>query len=79
MDFFGNLLDFVPVNDETIEVPVDQETIIRGIEQNENNIWGLLVGTGYLKVVQKPENASSLMCKVKIPNFEIKLLIESSL
>lgn len=62
------------LNDETIEVPVDQETIIRGIEQNENNIWGLLVGTGYLKVVEKPENASSLMCKVKIPNFEIKLL-----
>lgn len=62
------------LKDEAIEVAVDQETIIKGIEQNENNIWGLLVGTGYLKVVEKPENALSQMCKVKIPNLEIKLL-----
>ena len=58
---------------EEIEVIVDQETIITGIEKNEDNIWGLLVGTGYLKVTEKIERKR---CKVKIPNYEIKALFE---
>ena len=37
------------LKDEAIEVSIDLETVITGIENNENNIWGLLVGTGYLK------------------------------
>lgn len=62
------------MKDEAIEVAVDQETIINGIEKNEDNIWGLLVGTGYLKVVEKSSDYFSKMCKVKIPNNEIKYL-----
>ena len=58
---------------EEIEVIVDQETVITGIEKNEDNIWGLLVGTGYLKVTEKIERKR---CKVKIPNYEIKALFE---
>ena len=38
------------LRDEEIEVPINLETVIVGIEQNEENIWGLLLGTGYLKV-----------------------------
>ena len=52
---------------EEIEVIVDQETIITGIEKNEDNIWGLLVGTGYLKVTEKierkRENKRNIICK----------------
>ena len=62
------------LKDEAIEVIVDQETIINGIEQNEDNIWGLMVGTGYLKVVEKSTDKMSKICKVKIPNNEIKFL-----
>ena len=62
------------LKDEEIEVIVNQETIINGIEQNEDNIWGLLVGTGYLKVVEKSKDKLSKICKVKIPNYEIKFL-----
>ena len=40
------------LSDEAIEVYIEQETVIIGIEKNENNIWGLLLGTGYLKVVE---------------------------
>ena len=36
-------------------------------EENEENIWGLLVGTGYLKVVETVNLAESLY-KVKILN-----------
>ena len=64
------------LKDEAIEVTVNQETIIRGIENNENNIWGLLVGTGYLKVVETV-NISESIYKVKIPNNEIKELFRS--
>ena len=58
---------------EEIEVIVDQETVIQGVEKNEDNIWGLLVGTGYLKVTEKIERKR---CKVQIPNYEIKALFE---
>ena len=61
------------LKEEEIEVIVDQETVITGIEKNEDNIWGLLVGTGYLKVTEKIERKR---CKVKIPNYEIKALFE---
>ena len=63
------------LKDEPIEAYVDLETIITGIEKNENNIWGLFVGTGYLKVVEVVDENSKLY-KIKIPNFEIKLLFE---
>ena len=61
------------LKDEAIEVTVNQETIITGIEENEENIWGLLVGTGYLKVVETV-NISESLYKVKIVNNEIKFL-----
>ena len=61
---------------ETIEVPIDLETIIDGIEENENNIWGLMLGTGYLKV-DEVVNLAEGIYKVKLPNYEIKLLFQS--
>ena len=62
------------LNDEIIEVAIDQETVITGIEENEENIWGLLLGTGYLKVIESHEDGT---CKVQIPNYEIKNLFQS--
>ena len=64
------------LKDEEIEVKVDQETIITGIENNEENIWGLFVGTGYLKVVETVDILENLY-KVKIPNIEIKYLFQN--
>ncbi len=60
---------------ETIEVPIDLETVIYGIENNENNIWGLMLGTGYLKV-DEVVNLEKGIYKVKLPNYEINLLFE---
>ncbi|MCI8272649.1 MAG: hypothetical protein HFJ55_01020 [Clostridia bacterium] len=64
------------LKNEAIEVKVDQETVIVGIEENEENIWGLLVGTGYLKVVETV-NLAERMYKVKLPNKEIRELFRS--
>lgn len=63
------------LKDEEITAKIDQETVIIGIEKNEDNIWGLLVGTGYLKVTQVVDLPNKLY-KVKIPNYEIKFLFE---
>ena len=60
---------------ETIEVPINLETVIVGIENNEDNIWGLLLGTGYLKVTGVVDLAMHIY-KVKIPNYEIKILFQ---
>ena len=61
------------LNDEEIEVKVNLETVIIGIENNEDNIWGMLVGTGYLKVTGVVDLVNKIY-KVKLPNLEIKSL-----
>ena len=63
------------LNDEEIEVQINLETVIVGIENNEDNIWGLLLGTGYLKVTGVVDLAMHIY-KVKIPNYEIKILFQ---
>ena len=63
------------LKDEEIEVKINLETVIVGIENNEDNIWGLLLGTGYLKVTDVVHLATHKY-KVKIPNYEIKFLFQ---
>ena len=63
------------LKDEEIEVQINLETVIVGIENNENNIWGLMLGTGYLKVVQVVD-LNKRLYRVKFPNYEIKYLFE---
>ena len=63
------------LRDEEIEVKINLETVIVGIENNEDKIWGLLLGTGYLKATDVVDLAAH-MYKVKIPNIEIKLLFQ---
>ncbi len=63
------------LKDEPIEVKIDQETVIIGIEENEDNIWGLLLGTGYLKVLEVVDMLRKIY-KVQLPNYEIKHLLE---
>ena len=63
------------LKDEEIEVPINLETIIVGIENDENNIWGLMLQTGYLKVTETVDLVMHIY-KVKIPNYEIKFLFQ---
>ena len=63
------------LKDEAVEVRVNLETIIVGIENNEDNIWGLLVGTGYLKVAEVVDLQNKIY-KVKIVNNEIRQLFK---
>lgn len=61
---------------EEVEVKIDLETIIAGIEQKEDNIWGMLLGTGYLKAVEVVDLQKKLY-KVKIVNYEVRSLFEN--
>ena len=63
------------LNDEPVEVKIDLETIIVGIEEKEENIWGLMLQTGYLKVVETVDLIRGIY-KVVLPNNEIKYLFE---
>ena len=63
------------LKDEEIEVKINLETIIIGIEEREENIWGLMIQTGYLKV-EEVVDLIGKRYKVKIPNYEIKSLFE---
>ena len=69
------------LKDEAIEVKIDLETVIVGIENNEDNIWGLMLGTGYLKV-EETVNIAEGIYKVKLPNYgasrALEVLIEQS-
>ena len=60
---------------EEIEVPINLETVIVGIENKDDNIWGLLLGTGYLKVTEVVDLEMGVY-RVAIPNYEIKLLFK---
>ncbi len=64
------------LNDEPVEVTIDLETIIVGIENREENIWGLMLQTGYLKV-EEVVSLEERRYKVKLPNNEIKDLFRS--
>ena len=64
------------LKDEKIEVTINLETVIKGIEQNEGNIWGLMLGTGYLKVVGIVDISEGIY-RVMLPNEEIKFLFRS--
>ena len=59
------------LNDEPVEVTIDLETIIVGIEKKQENIWGLMLQTGYLKVLETV-NLEERLYKVALPNNEIK-------
>ena len=64
------------LNDEPVEVTIELETIIVGIENREENIWGLMLQTGYLKV-EEVVSLEERRYKVKLPNNEIKDLFRS--
>ena len=59
------------LNSEPVEVTIKLETIIVGIENREENIWGLMLQTGYLKVLETV-NLEERIYKVALPNNEIK-------
>ena len=58
---------------EEIEVVANFDTVLRDVEKKEDNVWGLFISTGYLKVAEEIDSSEGIY-KVKIPNLEIRSL-----
>ena len=59
------------IQGEEIEVYLKLDLVYKEIEKEEENIWGLFVNAGYLKVVGMTKDRKYIL---KIPNYEIREL-----
>lgn len=64
------------IDKKSVTVTIDSNTVLKNIEDLEENIWGLFLQAGYLKVV-KVVNEIENEYSVKLPNFEIRLLFSN--
>ncbi len=59
---------------ETIEVPIDDNIVLRDIDHNEDALWSFLLFSGYLKVVELKLTMGKYSAKLAIPNVEVSLV-----
>ena len=63
------------INGSTIEKNLNLNITHREIEEDINNLWSLLFMTGYLTTAEQPKlGPYGFSYKLRIPNFEIKLI-----
>jgi len=58
---------------ETITTPLNENIVLRDLESSEENIWSLLVFSGYLKPVSWTLKEEEPIYEIKIPNLEVRL------
>ena len=58
---------------EVIETEIDEQIVFNQLDENEDAIWSLLVGTGYLKLISIDIYG---MAKLSITNFEVQLMLK---
>jgi hypothetical protein len=59
---------------ETIEVPIDDNIVLRDIDENEDALWSFLLFSGYLKVVELKLTMGKYSAKLAIPNVEVSIV-----
>jgi hemerythrin superfamily protein len=64
---------------ETIESPLNENIVLRDLEYNEQNIWSLLVFSGYLKPINMIEQPLRPLYEIKIPNLEVYSFYEETI
>lgn len=60
-----------------IQEIITENTIFGDLEKNELDawgVWGVLLMAGYLKVISQRETNQGLLCKLAVPNQEVKNL-----
>ena len=55
---------------------IEQDTSFGDVKQDDTLLWGLLVTTGYLKVIKKHAAEEELICELDIPNYEVRRLYQ---
>ncbi len=60
-----------------VETTINEDVVMKEIDNGEENIWSFLLLSGYLKVVDKYFENKKFVYKLKIPNEEITCLYEN--
>jgi hemerythrin superfamily protein len=63
----------------TIESPLNENIVLRDLEYNEQNIWSLLVFSGYLKPINMIEQYLRPLYELAIPNLEVYSFYEETI
>ncbi len=63
----------------TIQSPLNENIVLRDLTRNEQNIWTLLVFSGYLKPVNVIPQRIRLIYELAIVNSEVQLFFENTL
>ena len=58
---------------------IDEHMVFNDIYQNEGAAWTLLLDAGYLKVLGKQIISDGLLCRLDIPNQEVRNLYRLSI
>ncbi len=61
------------LENDSVEVSIDEGTVFADLTRNEKALWGLMLYSGYLKVIGDNENPMNRLYQVSIPNFEVRL------
>jgi hypothetical protein len=64
---------------ETITTPLNENIVLRDLESSEENIWSLLVFSGYLKPVKMIKQRLRPLYELAIPNLEVYSFYEQTL
>jgi len=59
---------------ETIEVPIDDNIVLRDVEKSQDALWSFLLFSGYLKIVELKLEMGTFTAKLAIPNIEVRLV-----
>ncbi|NFO04610.1 AAA family ATPase [Clostridium botulinum] len=70
-----NLEDLIKGN--SIKKIVDDHVVMKDVEDDEENLWGFLTLSGYLKSVNKELIRGKFNCELKIPNEEVSIFYEN--
>ncbi|NFO13784.1 AAA family ATPase [Clostridium botulinum] len=70
-----NLEELIKGN--SIKKIVDDHVVMKDVEDDEENLWGFLTLSGYLKPVNKELIRGKFNCELKIPNEEVSIFYEN--
>ena len=58
---------------EDLHVAIDEQVVFTDLVRSEDSLWGLMLYSGYLKVVGDNKDYMNRLYQVQIPNFEVTL------
>ena len=66
------------LRDEPLTKQIDSAIVFRDIEKNETSLYSFLLFCGYLKPFEKKIVVGENICKLLIPNFEVKTIFRKA-